>query len=152
MEVRAISKSVRVSPRKVRLMADGVRSMNIVKAYQVLDGAHKRAATPLLKTLKSAVANAVNNAKLDQNDLVIKTIMVNEGQAMKRFRPSTRGRIHPYKKRGSNITVVLESVATPAVAQPLVTKEDKKAVAKIEEKKTAKKAEVKKTETKEEEK
>jgi large subunit ribosomal protein L22 len=144
MEVRAISKSVRVSPRKVRLMADSVRSMSVVKAYQVLQGAQKRGATPLMKTLKSAVANAVNNAKLDQNDLVIKTIMVNEGMVMKRFRPSTRGRIHPYKKRGSNIYIVLESVAQPAVAQPLVTKEDKEAVKKAEEKKTAKKTETKK--------
>jgi large subunit ribosomal protein L22 len=62
----------------------------------------------LCKTLKSAVANAKNNAKLDEANLVIKAIEVSEGPAFKRFRPSTRGRVHPYKKRTSNITVILE--------------------------------------------
>jgi len=140
MEVRAISKSVRMGPRKVRLVADSIRHLSIERAYQVLQGTQKRGAGPVLKTLQSAVANAVNNAKLDMNQLTIKTIMVNEAQAMKRFRPSTRGRIHPYKKRGSHISVILEAVAAPSVAQPAAVKaEAKKIEAKAEETKEMKK-------------
>lgn len=133
MEVRAISKSVRMSPRKVRLVADSVRHLSVGKAFLVLQATQKRGAGPLAKTLKSAVANAVNNAKLDEKDLIIKTIMVNEGLAMKRFRPSTRGRIHPYKKRGSHITVVVESIAAPEAVNTAVEE------AKKEEKKTEEK-------------
>jgi large subunit ribosomal protein L22 len=108
MQVRAIAKSVRVSPRKVRLVADSIRNLPIDQAFTVLQVTSKRASLPLAKTLQSAVANATNNAKLDRNNLIIASVMVNEAQAMKRFRPSTRGRIHPYKKRGSNITIILE--------------------------------------------
>jgi len=119
MEVRAIAKSVRVSPRKVRLVADTVRNLSIDEALHVLDAAEKRAALPIAKTLKSAVANAINNAKLDRAALTIGSIQVAEGQPLKRFQPSTRGRIHPYKKRSSHITVVLKEnpkVAAAAVA------------------------------------
>lgn len=126
MEVRAISKSVRMSPRKVRLVADSVRHMSVQKAFQVLQSTQKRGAGPVLKTLQSAVANAINNAKLNEKELVIKTIMVNEGQAMKRFRPSTRGRIHPYKKRGSNVYIVVESVAPAVIAKSVAVKKEEK--------------------------
>src|SRR5215469_8861801 len=121
MEVRAIAKSVRVSPRKMRLVAEAVKHMTVDEAYAALEVTHKRAALPIQKTLKSAVANAVTNAKLDKDNLVIASITVNESQAFKRFRPSTRGRIHPYKKRGSHLTIVLTEkavVATPAPKAP----------------------------------
>src|SRR5262249_42193721 len=97
-------------------------------------------AKPLAKALKSAVANAMNNANLEATNLIVGSIMVNEGPAYKRFRPSTRGRIHPYKKRGSNITIV--------VTEKVVTKPVVKADAKVEESKAAK--EEKKGEKKEE--
>lgn len=114
MEVRAIAKSVRVSPRKMRLVAEAVKHMTVDEAYAALEVTHKRAALPIQKTLKSAVANAVTNAKLDKDNLVIVSITVNESQAFKRFRPSTRGRIHPYKKRGSHLTIVLTEKAKSA--------------------------------------
>jgi large subunit ribosomal protein L22 len=116
MEIRAVSKSVRISPRKVRLVADAIRNLSVTEAMYVLQSVEKKAATPLTKTLKSAVANAVNNANLDIQSLVVGTVMINAGQALKRFRPSTRGRIHPYKKRSSNITIVVKSVSTPTAA------------------------------------
>lgn len=112
MEIRAVSKSVRISPRKVRLVADAIRNLSVTEAMYVLQSVEKQAAIPLTKTLKSAVANAVNNANLDIQSLVVGTVMINAGQALKRFRPSTRGRIHPYKKRSSNITIVVKSVST----------------------------------------
>src|SRR5258708_1105383 len=108
MEVQAIAKSVRVSPRKLRLVAEAVKHMPIEEAYRVLEVTHKRAAIVMQKTLKSAVAKAVTNAKLDKDNLLIASVMVNESPALKRFHPSTRGRIHPYKKRGSHLTIILK--------------------------------------------
>src|SRR5664279_775800 len=132
MEVRAISKSVRISPRKIRLVADAIRHLTIDEAMQLLQVTPKRAARPLIKTLQSAVANAINNAKLDKSNLVIGTILVNEGTVLKRFRPSTRGRIHPYKKRSTNITVIVKEkivAKTPIKAEKaveVIKKEEKK--------------------------
>src|SRR5438045_3057183 len=103
MEIRSIANSVRVGPRKVRLIADAIRHLSIDEALATLEMSEKRAAIPLAKALKSAVANAVNNAGLERNTLKIGMINVTEGPALKRFRPSTRGRIHPYKRRSSNI-------------------------------------------------
>jgi large subunit ribosomal protein L22 len=137
MEVRAVAKSVRIGPRKVRLVADAIRNLSIDEAFYLLDAAEKRAALPIAKTLKSAVANAVNNAKLDKDNLSIASIQIAEGQPLKRFHPSTRGRIHPYKKRSSHITIVLKEkpgavkVAAPATAKaaagkPAVKADEKK--------------------------
>lgn len=107
MEIVAKSKSVRVSPRKVRLIADAVKKMSINDAVRNLEVIKKRGAYPLLKSLKSAVANAINNTKLSEEKLFIKAIDIVEGPSFKRFHASTRGRIHPYKKRSSHIRVVL---------------------------------------------
>ena len=109
MEVVAISKSVRISPRKVRLVADSVRRLSVVQALTVLSLTRKRGAVALFKTLKSAISNAKNNGKLSEDNLKIKAIEISEGQALKRFHPSTRGRIHPYKKKASHIKVVLQT-------------------------------------------
>ena len=108
MEITAKSSSVRVAPRKVRLVADSIRKLSAEDALKALSVINKRGASVLEKTLKSAIANAVNNANAKKEDLFIKAIDVNEGLSFKRFHPSTRGRAHPYKKRGSNITIVLE--------------------------------------------
>lgn len=107
MEIQAVSKSVRMSPRKVRLVAEAIKNLSVDQAQVALTLIRKRAAKPLRVTLASAVANAMNNAKLDRESLYIKKIDVLEGSAFKRFHPSTRGRVHPYKKRSTNITVVL---------------------------------------------
>ncbi len=148
MEVRAISKSVRVSPRKMRLVADAIRNLPIEEAYRVLHVTEQKAADSIQKTLKSAVANAVTNAKLEIKNLYISTVMVNQGQVLKRFRPSTRGRIHPYKKRGSHLTIILKekvvmnaaTVGAQANAATVSNKADEAVAAAIyggkEEKKT----------------
>src|SRR5579864_6281867 len=124
MEVKAIAKSVRVSPRKLRLVAEAMKHMSIDDAYQALELTNKRAAGIVQKTLKSAVANAVTNAKLERSNLVIASVMVNEAPPFKRFRPSTRGRIHPYKKRGSHLTIVLKEKIV--AVKPVVKAEEKK--------------------------
>ncbi len=110
MQVQAISRNVRVSPRKVRLVADSVRNLPLENALVSLQFMRKRAAQAIAKTMESAVANALHNAKLDRTRLYIANIEVVEGQAFKRFHPSTRGRIHPYKKRSSHIRVILDEI------------------------------------------
>lgn len=108
MEYIAQSKSVRVSTRKVRLIADIIRKKSVNDALLKLSLTQKRAVISIEKTLKSAIANATHNAKADIDNLVIKSVEVNEGPFLKRFRPSTRGRVHPYKKRSSHIRITLE--------------------------------------------
>jgi large subunit ribosomal protein L22 len=107
MEIVAKS-SVRVAPRKVRLVADAIRKLSLENALRDLSVIKNRGSVGLEKTLRSAVANAVNNNKLKEESLKIKSIDVLEAPAYKRFHPSTRGRVHPYKRKGSHITVVLE--------------------------------------------
>lgn len=106
MEVIAKSRSVRISPRKVSLIADTIRGLSVNNALNLLLTTQKRASKTLEKTLKSAMANAKNKG-LSEN-LIISQILVSQGSALKRFRPSTRGRVHPYKKRGSHIKITLK--------------------------------------------
>lgn len=149
MEIRAIAKSVRMSPRKVRLVADMIRPLSIDSALLVLAASQKRAAEPLIKLLKSAVANAVNNSGVDRKSLVIQSLEVTDGQALKRFHPSTRGRVHAYKRRSSNIKIILKvkelvkqaakkieekKVVEEVKSAPLVAKKEKKQVKKGEDK------------------
>ena len=108
MEIIAEAKGVRVSTRKVRLVADAIRGLSATNAVQMLEMTPKHGAYPLLKVVKSALGNAKNNAKLTTTEnLVITTLEVNEGPFLKRFHASTRGRIRPYKKRTSHIRVIL---------------------------------------------
>jgi large subunit ribosomal protein L22 len=109
MEVIA-KNSLRISTRKIRLIADSIRNLPIDRAIDALSVIEKRGALDLKKVMLSAVANAVNNSKLDRDNLKIKAIEISETPSLKRFRPSTRGRVHKYKKRGSNIKIILEEV------------------------------------------
>ena len=109
MEIIAISKSVRVAPRKVRLVADAIRKLSVEDALIALSVLKNRGGQSLEKTLKSAIANALKNNNLEQSAIKIKAIEVGEAPAYKRYHPSTRGRVHPYKRRGSHIKVVLET-------------------------------------------
>lgn len=107
MEITAMTTQARISPRKVRIVADAVRNMQLEEALTALKVIRKRGASVLEKTLQSAVANAVNNKQLDRANLRIAKIEITEGPSLKRYHASTRGRIHPYKKRSSNVRVVL---------------------------------------------
>lgn len=107
-EVSAISNQIRISPRKVRIVADAIRSKKLSDALDILTVMRKRGGYVLEKTLKSAIANAKNNSDLVEESLRIKSITVSDGPFLKRFRPSTRGRVHPYKRRSTNIRVILE--------------------------------------------
>lgn len=110
MQITAVTNQVRISPRKVRIVADAISRMELEEALEALKFVRKRGASVLEKTLLSAVANATNNANLDRKNLKIARIEVTDGPALKRFHASTRGRIHPYKRRSSNVRVILEEV------------------------------------------
>lgn len=107
MEIIASTKSIRVAPRKVRLVADAIRNLSLEQALKSLSVIKNRGSVVLEKTLKSAIANAINNNNLKQESLTIKSIFVSEAPAYKRFHPSTRGRVHPYKRKGSHVKIVL---------------------------------------------
>ena len=111
MLIKAERKYIRTSPRKIRLVADLVRHMTINEAITTLTHLRKRAATAMLKTLKQAQANAVNNHNLSKESLQIQSIEVNEGATYKRWNPVSRGRAHSILKRTSHIRVILRSEA-----------------------------------------
>lgn len=108
MEVRAVAKGVRISPRKLSLVAKNLRGLGVQEALRRLALIDKRGVVPLEKAIRSALANAVNTAKLPEATLTIKDVSVQQGRALRRYHPSTRGRVHPYKRRSSHITVILE--------------------------------------------
>src|SRR4030042_5179495 len=108
MEVRAIQKNVKMSPKKLRFVADVARKMKPIDAIEKLPFIGKKAAEPIILVIKSALANA-KNKEIDATNLVFKELQINEGPRLKRGRPVSRGRWHPYKRRMSHIRVVLET-------------------------------------------
>ena len=114
LEAKAIARRVRVTPRKARRMADLIRGKNVQKSRVVLQFAPQTAAKPVRKVVESAIATAhflaeKSNQTFHENDLVVKTIMVDEGATMKRFRPRAQGRAGAILKRTCQITVVVSS-------------------------------------------
>lgn len=109
MEVVAEAKFVKMSPRKIRTVVEAVKRLVPNAALEHLALMPKRAARPVALALKSALANAKHNLKLAEDNLRIKSIVVSQGPALKRWRPVSRGRAHPYKKRMSHIKIVLET-------------------------------------------
>ena len=107
MEAKASVKNVKISPRKARLVVDLVRGKSVKEAVAILDNTNKSASTVVSKLVKSAAANAVNNNKMDESKLYIKTIYANEGPRLKRYMPRAKGSADTYVKRTSHITIVV---------------------------------------------
>jgi large subunit ribosomal protein L22 len=116
MEYKAEAKNIKISPRKVRLVADSVRNMRLDQAIASLSILNKRASDPIRKTLESAIANAVNNFQASRGDLTVKEIMIGEGIMYKRYHYAARGRVRPYLKRTSHIRVILQDAIDRTVA------------------------------------
>lgn len=121
MEYRAVAKNVKISPRKVRLVADSVRKLSVPAALTQLVVLRQRAALPIKKTLESAIANATNNESANKDNLKIKEINITEGIVYKRYHFAGRGRMRPYVKKTSHIRITLED--TVVAAKPVVTPE-----------------------------
>lgn len=94
-QTRAFLKNLPITPRKVRLATALMRNRSITEAVNILENTNKKAALPLVKLLNSAIANATNNHKMNFNRLTIKTVCVNEGRKLKRFRPRAKGATYP---------------------------------------------------------
>lgn len=107
MKVRAQAKYIRQSPTKVRRVLDLVRGLPVEEAEQVLIHVNRRATEPIIKVLRSAVANAEHNHSLDSGDLVVAEAYADEGPTLRRFRPRARGRATRVRKRTSHITIVV---------------------------------------------
>lgn len=106
--VRAISKNVRVTPRKARLVIDLVRGKDVKVALGILKNTNKAASTPVEKTIKSAAANAINNFGFDEANLYVAEIFATDGMKMKRYLPRAKGSASGLVKRSCNITVVVK--------------------------------------------
>ena len=112
MEAVAKLKNVPTSPRKMRMVADVIRGKRVNKALNLLKYEPKEGAARLEKLLLSAISNWQNaneDARLEDADLFIKSITVDGGKILKRFRPAPQGRAHRIRKRSNHVTLVIDS-------------------------------------------
>ena len=107
MQAKAAARTVRIAPRKVRLVVDLIRGKQIGEAVAILNHTPKAASIVVEKLLKSAAANAEHNYEMDLNNLVVSEVFVDEGPTLKRFRPRAMGRASAINKRTSHITLVV---------------------------------------------
>ena len=112
METRAIQRTTRQSPYKMRLVIDQIRGKNVNEALAILKFSKKHAAKQIEKVLNSAVANAEykareDNESLDVDTLYVKHAIVNEGPKLKRFMPAAQGRATPIAKRTSHVEIIV---------------------------------------------
>jgi large subunit ribosomal protein L22 len=109
MIARAITKYIRMTPRKVGYVIEPLRKKTVAEALGILSVTNRRAATPVFKTIASALANArVKDPSVNEEDLVITKLVANEGPTWKRFRAAAFGRAVPIVKRTTHITVELD--------------------------------------------
>ena len=147
------------SPRKMRLLADLIRGLEVEKALGILQFNPKHPAVPMYKLLKSAINNweqKNSSEKVEDADLIVKTIMVDGGRVIKRMRPAPQGRGYRVRKRSNHVTIVVDSkhfreveaaakLSVPAVeAAPVVVEKVAEKVEKAPRKSAPKKAAAKK--------
>lgn len=111
--VRSYTKGIDQTPRKVSIVASLVRGRTVADALVILDHTPRRSALAVKKAIASAQANATMNHGLDGKSLEITTLSVTAGPTMRRYKPASRGRALPFKKRTSHILVVLSGVEKP---------------------------------------
>lgn len=126
MQVKAKLRHLHMAPRKVRLVIDCVRSLDVDEALQRLNFIEKAAAKPLMKLLNSAVANAEHNFDLDKANLYIKEIRADEGPKFKRWQPRAFGRAYPILKRTTHISVLLEEKVAEKKSKEKVRRQGEK--------------------------
>jgi large subunit ribosomal protein L22 len=150
-ETRVKLRNLNIAPRKVRLVADAIKGLHVQEALAHLDSMPQRSTGPLAKLLKSAIANA-KEQKMDENNLVINSIRVDKGIALKRAKARARGRATLVEKKMSHVILELEekeNAKSPEFRfqeKPRVDKKERKP--KREEKPKLKKEELKQEKTK----
>jgi len=138
-QAMAIARNIRVSPRKLNLVAQQIRGRKVDHALNVLTFSEKRIAGVVKKALQSAIANAENNHDLDVDDLVVAEASVGKNLVMKRFHARARGNAGGIEKFFSQITIVVEEKREEKKeeAKPVAAKGKAKAGAKTSAKKPA---------------
>ncbi len=111
METFAIHKGSMIAPRKARMTLDLVRGKSVIEAKVILHETNTKASTLITKVLNSAVANAVNNLGLDENNLYVKECYINEGRTLKRFKMASRSNVDKRFKRTSHIYIKVAEVS-----------------------------------------
>ncbi len=127
---------LRISPRKVRLVADLIRGERVEKAQAVLKYTRKKAVLPILKLLNQALANAKDKTKSEDKELYIAQIYVDEGPSFKRVFPRSRGKADTIQKRTSHITLVLDEVVRREKKEKIPARQEKQSKEKTVAKKT----------------
>ena len=117
MEVKAKVKFIRMSPTKIRLVANLIQKMPVEKALNQLRFINKLAGGPIAKLIESAMANAEHNFELAKDNLFIKTLTVDQGPTLKRSMPRAHGRATPIRKRTSHINLVLGEIKVSGVVK-----------------------------------
>ena len=111
MEAKAYLKYLRISPRKVQIVADLIRGKDVGTAMAILMQTPKAASEPMMKLLKSAVANAENNFNMDVEKLVVTQVFATPGPILKRVMPRAQGRAYRINKRTSHVTLAVAEKA-----------------------------------------
>jgi large subunit ribosomal protein L22 len=114
MEAKAINRYIGSSPRKMRLVIDLIRGMQVDKALEVLHFSSKHSSKDAEKTLRSAVANLLNSddtSRVEPQDLIVKEVFVDQGPTIKRISPAPMGRAYRIRKRSCHLTIVVASKA-----------------------------------------
>lgn len=148
MQVIAKLNYLRISPRKVRLVANLIKGMDVEEAETQLRFLTKRASKPLLKLLKSAVSNALHNFNIPKENLYIHNILVNEGPSLKRYMPRAMGRADLILKRTSHITIILQEKEEKTKTSSYKSKKEKEKLIKKDLEKVKDLERVKKVEEK----
>lgn len=118
MDIRATMRFARISSLKAKDLAKVIRGLPASEALNRLEFSHRKGAFLIVKTLKSAIANAENNAKLSAENMFVKEAVVQDGPSMKRYRPRARGSASPVLKRMSHIRIVLSEKVKEGRQQP----------------------------------
>jgi large subunit ribosomal protein L22 len=123
-EAKAVTRTIRVSPQKLNLVAASIRGKKVEKALAELTFSPKRIAATVKKTLESAIANAENNHDLDVDSLIVAEAHVGKGLVMKRFMARGRGKASRITKPFSHLTIIVREKDEEAEADAKNTKED----------------------------
>ena len=129
MNVKAVAKGVRMSPRKVGVVASLVRGHTVADALVILEHTPRRSAEPVTKVIASAKANAEHNHNLKPDTLKIVEISVSPGPSLKRYKPAAQGRALPFLRRTCHIRVVVDGeqrVAKKVAEKAATTKKEAK--------------------------
>jgi large subunit ribosomal protein L22 len=113
-EAKAVTRSIRVNPRKLNEVAASIRGKKVSQALAMLTFSNRRIARDVKKTLESAIANAENNHDLDINSLIVSEAWTGKNLVMKRWFPDARGRVGHIHKFFSELTIVVREVRAPS--------------------------------------